>query len=551
MIMINFKEYRFLFLSILCVILHPIDAHCKDTYHSDYVVVGVGTAGAVVAKKLSDDKKTSVIALHDGSNFTDVPVIKYSSNSVITVPSTLLGPPFAEIGLTIPQVDADDRELVWALPLPVGGASSINASAFCRGTNQLYSQWEAIAGPKWSVKRILKLYKKLEHYHGKTKNPHARGYHGHISVRQVHHASKVARVFTKAIIQATGFPFVLDYNNPKTPIGVSSQLQYTQSGHDGKFRVSSITAFLDEDIMTSSGYGVHGRKLRVLFNSTGLKTIWKGNKAIGVEFSQNGKTKKVFAEKGVIVCAGLGSSPFLMHSGVGPKALLDSLHIPVIYDNPNVGQGLVDQPSLRMLFRSNPNDISLDPNGLFTQISWLPTPGGNSKIRELRIATTTLIPGTTAFILDLCQPKSRGSVTIDSSDPFAPPIIDLGVLTDSTDLSTFQQGMQVYVKAINQTIQKLDPSYELIFPDPAILDDLSLVTAFIQENVASNQHFQSHCRMASLNNEGVVDSTGHVHGVKHFIVADNSVVPLCMDGSPMASAYLIGENIAEMLLEKE
>lgn len=551
----EYKKSALLFSCILGIMCLPglqsgLLQSKEESLHADYVVVGVGTAGAVMAKKLSDDKKTSVIALHAGSNFTQTPLIKYSANSVLTVPAVLTGPPFAETGFGVPQPHADGREILWALPLPLGGASSINAGAYCRGTNQLYAKWEKIAGKKWSVERILDLYKKLEHYHGKTTNHDARGYHGPIDVRLVPRPSKVAKVFTKAIIRATGFPFVLDYNDPKKPIGVSSQLQYTQSGHGGKFRVSSATAFLNEDVMTASGHGVHGRKLRVLFKSHGLKTIWKGKRAIGVQFMQHGKIKKVFADKGVIVCAGLRSSPFLMHSGIGPKDTLEAFHIPVKYNNSNVGKGLADQPSLRMIFDSNPEDISLDPNGLFTQIAWLPEPHShNKKSRQLRIATITKTPGTTLFLLDLCQPKSRGSVSISSSDPLSPPVVNLGLLTNSSDLVTLQKGLQVYVKKINKVIHHMDPAYKLVFPDPAILNDTSAVDAFIRAVIESNQHFQSHCRMAAKRHGGVVNSRGRVYGVKGLYVADDSVVPLCMDGSPMASAYLIAENIAEMLLE--
>src|SRR5438874_898913 len=128
-----------------------------------------------------------------------------------------------------------------------------------------------------------------------------------------------------------------------------------------------------------------------------------------------------------------------------------------------------------MVFSSNPDDISLNPNGLFSQISWLPAVGGDQKVRELRAATVTPAPGTTLFLLDLCQPKSRGSVSISSANPLSPPVIDLGLLTNSADLTTLQNGMQVYVKNINDTIQTIDPAYGLIFPDPAILNDASLV----------------------------------------------------------------------------
>lgn len=549
-----------------------------QTTLADYVVVGVGTAGAVVAKKLSDDKKTSVIALHSGLNLSNTSLIKYSKYRLFTILAALLGSPLPfdpntlnlppqvidqinaylktlpspteplyETGVTVPQVFADNQELLWALALPEGGATSVNAGAWCIGTKQVYKQWEKIAGPEWSVDRILKTYKELEHYHGKTHHPHARGHHGPISVQQDPTPTDVAKKFTKAIIKGTGFPFVLDYNDQKTPIGVSSSLQITQHGHEGKFRTSSATAFLNEEVVTPYGIGVDGRKLRVLFDSTGMRTIWSGNKAIGVEYSQGGQIKQVFAKKGVIVCAGLKSSSFLLHSGVGPSALLSSLGIPVIFNNPNVGQGLADQPHIVMLYSTNPKDkVQNKYNSVFSQISWLPAPGSNNKARKVRFTTAGLIPGVAIALLDLVQPKSRGFITITSPDPLAPPAINLGVLSNPQDLALYRQAFTVYIKKINKALKEIDPKYQMIFPDPAILDDPVALTQFIQAEAGCNQHFQSHCRMAPLKHGGVVDNRGRVYGTKNLIVADNSIVPQCMDGSPMQTAYLIGYNIARL-----
>lgn len=523
----------------------PLQAKCSK--RADYVIVGVGTSGAVLANLLSGDKKTSVIALHLGENLTEDPEIKFSRFAVTTVVSSLLGPPFFENGLTIPQTNADNRQLPWVIAKPEGGASSVNVGAYCRGTNELYSQWEAIAGPLWSVNRILDIFRVLESYQGETTNPAARGFFGPVAVRQIPTPTQVSKTFAKATIQGTGFPFVLDYNDPLTPIGVSPQFQYTQKGPNGELRVSSATAFLNESVMTPEGHGVDGRKLRVFFESRALRTIWDGKKAIGVEYLQNGKTKRVYANKGVIVSAGLYSSPFLMHSGVGPASLLNSLGIPVVFDNPNVGQGLADQTQLLTLWASDPDDFPThEINSPFDYISWLPAPGGDPKKREIRFSTTTKVPGITIGLVDLVQPKSRGSITINSSDPLAPPVVDLGVLSDPNDLALYQSALQVYIKSINQAFT--NPMYQLVLPDPSILDDLALLTDYIRENVGCNESFQSHCRMAPQAQGGVVDSTGHVYGVRNLIVADDSIVPLCMDGATMASAYLIGMNVALILL---
>ena len=544
---------------------------------ADYVIVGLGSAGCVLAKQLTDDKKTSVIALHSGQNFTDSFLIKYAKNTALSVLSVLLGSPLPfnlaslnlpadiqaefdeilqqsenaakplyETGVSIPQSNANNREILWAISLPLAGGTAVNAGAWCRGTNQLYAKWEAIAGKEWSVGKILDIFKKLENYRGRTNNPKARGQHGPLRVRQ-DSTSKLSKVFTEAVLKATVSPFVLDYNDPTTPVGVSSQFQLTRRGQSSFYRVSSATAFLDRHVMESDGKGAHNRKLQVHFESTGLRTIWEGTKAVGVEYIQNGVVKQVYANKAVIVCAGLRSSPFLMHSGVGPASLLTSLGIPVVFDNPNVGQNLTDQPNTVMVFSSNPHDSNSNGNGIFSQIAWLPDPMGDPISRQVRFSTLDIVPGITLGILDLCQAKSRGSVSINSANPLDPIVVDLGVLSNSDDLDLFVSAYSIYVKDIVNKLQEIDPLYQLIYPDPAILDDITLLTDFVRQAVGSNLHFQSHCRLAPFSQGGVVDSFGRVYGVQNLIVADNSINPEGMDGSPMATAYLVAANIARLL----
>jgi len=527
--------------------------YCNN--RADYVIVGVGTAGALLANQLSGDLTTSVIALHRGENLTDDPLIKYSRNAALTVGALPLQTGLYINGFTTPQINADNRELLWGLALPEGGASSVNGMAWSRETNFINTAWEAIAGPQWSVQILTNLYKQLEQYYGQTTDPAARGFSGPLTIRQVAQSqlSQVSQKFTQAIINATGFPFVLDYNDPNTPIGASTQLQYTQSIPDGSLRMSSAATFLNSSVITPAGLGVNGRKLQVFFDATALRTIWSGTTAVGVEYIQNGITKQVFAQKGVIVCAGLFSSPFLLHSGIGASSLLNSLNIPVIYNNPSVGQGLADQPSLLMVFSTNPDDTSvppLDPNSLFTQIAYLPDPTGDQTIRRLRIASTNPVPGVLIVLMDVLQPVSRGSVSINSSDPLASPVIDEGLFTNSPDLDLLQRGMQIYIKNINTALQAIDLDYELIVPNPNILTDDVAVINYIKENTNALQHFQSHCRMAPLNQGGVVDSTGRVYGVQNLFVADDSIIPLCMDGSPLASAYLMAANIARQILSQ-
>ena len=167
----------------------------------------------------------------------------------------------------------------------------------------------------------------------------------------------------------------------------------------------------------------------------------------------------------------------------------------------------------------------------------------------MRISTITTIPGFTISFVDLLQPLSRGNIIINSANPLDPPIIDAGELSNSADFTLFQSVFQTYIKNINIALQAIDPKYQLVFPDQATLNDPTALDAFIRAEVDVTQHYQSHCRMAPFDQGGVVDSTGHVYGVRNLIVADDSIVPQDMDGSPMASAYLIGANIAQILIE--
>lgn len=547
----------------------------------DYIVVGVGTAGAVLAKTFSDGNQSSVVGLHNGPNYDQNPLITQSENAIITVLSALVGPPFYIDSATTPQINADGRELLWVYAIPLGGASAVNAGAWCRGTNQVFSQWAALAGPDWSVTNIQNTYVSLENYHGLTTNPAARGFSGLLSILQASPPSNVSLKFTNAIVNALGVQNVLDYNDPNTPIGASAQVQYTQSAN-AVLRASSSISFLNSNVMNFDGSGVNGRMLQVVFNATADNIIWQGNKAVGVRYVQNGNNFSLYAKKGVLVSAGIKSSAFLMRSGVGAKSLLDSLQIPVIFDNPNVGQGLADQTRVALIYTSNPADTSASTSqslsnsiiaalqgttvgqewlntigtsvnlntGLFAQMAWLPAPTGDQTVRKLRFATINPIPGFTLALFDLVQPQSRGSITLTSKDPFIEPDLDLGILSNSADLDLYVQGFQIYIAAINAQLQALDPTYAMIFPDPGLLDPANeaALRDFIQLTIGSDMHFQSHCRMAPLDQGGVVDSTGHVYGTQNLIVADDSIVPVGMDGSPMATAYLIAANVANINL---
>lgn len=551
----------------------------------DYVIIGAGTSGSVLARKLSDNNKTSVTVLHNGANLNSNSLITQSQNSVISVLYGVTGTTLYASGLTPPQPDADNRNFLWIYAPPFGGASSVNASGYARGTNQVYSQWESIDGPNWSTTRILNTFRELENYTGLTITPNARGTNGLLPVWQVPTVARMAAfVFLPALQSALpGIPTVVDYNDPSVSNCIDSRAQYTQTGAGGALRASSAMSFLNNTVIDNDGLGINGRQLSVVFNATADKIIWNGNQAVGVSYYENGVVKNIYANKAVIVTAGIKSSALLMRSGVGPASLLQSLNIPVIYNNPNVGQNLKDQYRLLFIYQTNPADSPTLPlisipssilialaqtnvgqqlllyignfvaaqNSLFFESAWLPIVGGSaSDARLFRFTAINPIPGYAVVLFDLIQPESSGSIAINSTNPFVEPTIDLGILTNSVDLDNYATGVQTYIKNITDQLALIDPQYQMVYPDPAILTNNADIRAFITSNIGTDMHFQGHCKMAPLNQGGVVDNTGHVYGVHNLIVADNSITPVGMDGAPMASAYMIADNIANIMLGK-
>lgn len=166
----------------------------------------------------------------------------------------------------MPQDELDERTFEWTTGRLLGGGSSINTEQYVRPTSAIFREWARLSGPLWSPVRAMNRFRQLEKYNGLTNNSDAHGFNGRIDIRQAPiHPSVIAKKLVLAIEQATGFEEILDYNDPKTPLGPFTRWQLFQKPN-GR-RESSSTAFLSADIMRTNGRGVNGRKLQVLFKS--------------------------------------------------------------------------------------------------------------------------------------------------------------------------------------------------------------------------------------------------------------------------------------------
>lgn len=518
----------------------------------DYIVIGTGPAGAAAAKTLSDDRRNSVLLLEAGENNDEDEPIRNSTFAPVL--QNLFFPQYFWQGEGTPQEELNNRTFRWTTGRLLGGASSVNRQLYVRPTPAVFRRWQNLLGPLWSPRAVIRRFRRLEKYNGMTDNPEARGFRGRLDVRQAPaDPTPTAQKLVLAIQLATGFPEILDYNNPETPIGPFTRNQYTQQP-DGT-RESSSTAFLSRDVVDEDGNGVNGRRLRVLTKSTAKRIIFNGKTAKGVEFLKEGECFEAYARKKVIVSAGIKSPKLLMLSGIGPDDELRAEGIPVVFNNPNVGKHMANHSIITAVFSANPNDPPVppgDPNAHLTAGAFLPdpAPGTDQTLREIQLepffSNNTLIVG-----ISPVHPKSRGTVRIQSDDPLKIELGDEEFLDNPDDLELLKNTFKIYIQNIALQLNLIDPQYQLLSPTLDIINNDVQLENFIRQNLTLTFHEQSTLRMARSAADGVVNFRGEVFGVENLVVADNSIIPFVVDGNTSAPAYLIGLTIAEQLLKEE
>jgi choline dehydrogenase len=518
----------------------------------DYIVVGTGPAGAVMAKTLTDDKKTSVLVLEAGeNNDRDQPI---RDSRFAPELEEKFFPQYFWQGEGVPQPEVDEKTFEWTTGRLSGGGSSINGEQYVRPTPAVLKEWERLLGSLWSPEQAIQNFKQLENYDGKTNNPVIHGFHGRLNIRQTPtNPPHVTKKLVSAIKDATGFPKILDYNDPRTPLGPFNRWQLYQQPNGE--RESSSTAFLSSDIMTPDGIGVNDRKLRVIYKSTALRILFEGKKAIGIEFLKEGRMVQAFARKKVIISAGINSAQLLMLSGIGPSKDLKQAGIPIVFDNPNVGKYLTNHTLNTATFTMNPKDIpelQNDPFSLYTGGAFLPHPlsGRSDRSRAVQLIG---IPaeGNLIIAIIFLKPKSQGTIELQNNDPLKIVLADEAFLENEYDLNSIKEIYRTYIKNIAEKLSNIDPTYQLVNPTLETMNDDEQLENFIKENFGHNHHQQSSLRMAPLNKGGVVDRFGSVHGVDNLIVADAQIIPFTVDGNTSAAAFLIGYTIAKQLMQEK
>ncbi len=523
----------------------------------DYIILGAGSAGCVLANRLSEDTDKRVLLIEAGG--PDI-------NPWIHIPvgyfKTMHHPSTDWCYMTEPDKGIAGRQLQWPRGKVMGGSSSLNGLLYVRGQADDYDRWQELGNKGWSYENVLPYFKKSEDQERGEDKFHGVG--GPQKVSDLRLRRPIADFFIKAAMQI-GIPFNEDYNGERQE-GVA---YFQQTAYKG-LRWSTAKSFLRPARKRPN--------LTVLAHAQVAKVIIEGDKAVAVEYLKGKKKFTVKADREIVLSTGaIGSPQILQLSGIGPAELLNRVGVPVISNLPGVGRNLQDHLQIRLVFKTRQRTLNDEVNSLVKQawvgLKYILTRTGPLTLAASQVTVFTRSnpkverpdiqfhmqplsadkPGDgahkfSAFTSSVCQlrPHSRGYIEIKSGDPLQYPAIHPNYLSDVRDHQVVVDAVKV-ARKIAEADALAPHIIDEYVPGRQYQTDEELLLGARQFS-QTIYHPVGSCKMGH-DDLAVVDDRLRVHGIRRLRVVDASIMPEIISGNTNAPTIMIAEKAADMIKE--